>query len=156
MLGGVYTQGCSEDLMYFILFSLFQIHYIFILVLWPFWHTLYLYLHYILLMYVLSPIFTCVVSFLSLYTCFLSNVCNLLFMFHTKIPWWVLFKVFQKYRLSKSTYHKLSSCKIFQDFVIWKILLYLTSEYELSDLWLFSYVCLFVVVLSWIAKGGDC
>ena len=35
---------------------------------------------------VLSPIFTCVVSFLSLYTCFLYLVCNLLFMFHTKMP----------------------------------------------------------------------
>ena len=35
---------------------------------------------------VLSPIFTCVVSFLSLCTCFLLLVCNLLFLFHTKIP----------------------------------------------------------------------
>ena len=34
------------------------------------------------------------------------------------MPWWVLFKVFQKYRLSKSTYHKLSSCKVFQEFVL--------------------------------------
>ena len=33
-----------------------------------------------------SPIFTCVVSFLSLCTCFLYIVCNLLFMFHTKMP----------------------------------------------------------------------
>ena len=38
-----------------------------------------------------SPTSTCVVSFLSLYTCFLYLVCNLLFLFHTKIPWWVLF-----------------------------------------------------------------
>ena len=45
-------------------------------------------------------------------------VCNLLFLFHTKMPWWVLFKVFQKYRLSKSTCHKLSSCKVFQEFVL--------------------------------------
>ena len=45
-------------------------------------------------------------------------VYNLLFLFHTKIPWWVLFKVFQKYRLSKSTCHKLSSCKVFQEFVL--------------------------------------
>ena len=29
-----------------------------------------------------------------------------------------LFKVFQKYRLSKSTCHKLSSCKVFQEFVL--------------------------------------
>ena len=28
------------------------------------------------------------------------------------------FKVFQKYRLSKSTCHKLSSCKVFQEFVL--------------------------------------
>ena len=65
-----------------------------------------------------SPTFTCVVSFLSLYTCFLYFVCNLLFMFHTKMPWWVLFKVFQKYRLSKFSCHKLSSCKVFQEFVL--------------------------------------
>ena len=26
--GNVYTEGCSEDLMYLFLFSLFQIHYI--------------------------------------------------------------------------------------------------------------------------------
>ena len=32
-----------------------------------------------------SPIFTCVVSFVSLCTCFLYIVCNLLFLFHTKM-----------------------------------------------------------------------
>ena len=67
-------------------------------------------------------------------------VCNLLFLFHTKMPWWVLFKVFQKYKLSKSTCHKLSFCKVFQEFVLGYILLYSTSEYKLSDLWLLSYV----------------
>ena len=35
---------------------------------------------------VLSPIVTCAVSFLSLYTCFLFFVCNLLFLFQTKMP----------------------------------------------------------------------
>ena len=65
----------------------------------------------------LSPTLTCVVSFLFLCTCFLLFVCNLLFLFHTKMPWWVLFKVFQKYRFSKSTCHKLSSCKSFLEFV---------------------------------------
>ena len=50
---------------------------------------------------------------------FLILVCNLLFLFHTKMPWWVLFKVFQKYRLSKSICHKLSSYKVFQEFVLW-------------------------------------
>ena len=65
------------------------------------WHTLYLSFDiYVDVCY--SPISTCVVSFLSLCTCFLLFVCNLLFLFHTKMPWWVLFKVFQKYRLSRS------------------------------------------------------
>ena len=39
-----------------------------------------------ILMYAISPISLCVVSFLSLYTSFLYNVCNLLFLFHTKMP----------------------------------------------------------------------
>ena len=47
-----------------------------------------------------SPISSCVVFFLSLYTCFFI-VCNPLFLFHTKMPYWVLFKVFQKDKLSK-------------------------------------------------------
>ena len=51
---------------------------------------------------VLSPFFSCVVSFLSLCTCFLFIVYNLISLFHIKMSWWVLFKVFQKYRLSKS------------------------------------------------------
>ena len=66
----------------------------------------------------LSPTFTCAVSFLSLCTCFLLFVYNLLFLFHTNMSWWVLFKVFQKYKLSKSTCHKLYSCKAFQEFVL--------------------------------------
>ena len=35
---------------------------------------------------ILSPSFPCVVSFLCLCTCFLFTVCNLLFLFHTKMP----------------------------------------------------------------------
>ena len=75
----------------------------FIPVLWPFdIHCTYLWIYIYIYIYVdvcYSPIFTCVVSFLSLCTCFLYIVCNLLFLFHTKMSWWVLFKVFQKYRL---------------------------------------------------------
>ena len=52
--------------------------------------------------YILSPISPCVVSFLSLCIWFLFSIFNLLFLFHTKMLWWVLFKVFQKYRLPKS------------------------------------------------------
>ena len=36
-----------------------------------------------------------VVSFLSLYTCFLLFVCNLLFPFHIKMHWWVCLKCFK-------------------------------------------------------------
>ena len=44
----MYIEGCSEDVMYFSLFFLFQIHHIlFIVVLWLFWHILYLYSFYI-------------------------------------------------------------------------------------------------------------
>ena len=68
-------------------------------------------------------------------------VCNLLFLFHVKMPWWVLFKVFQKYRLSKSTCNKLSFCKVFQEFVLGYILLYSTSEYEFMTSLICSFVC---------------
>ena len=36
--------------------------------------------------YHISPISPCVLSFLSLYACFSFNVCNLIFLFHTKMP----------------------------------------------------------------------
>ena len=89
----------------------------------------------ILLMYVsLSPTLSCVVSFLSLYTCFLLFDAIYYFCFTQRCLNEFCLKVFQKYRLSKSTCHKLSSCKVFQEFVLGQILLYSTSEYELSDL----------------------
>ena len=95
----IFLEGCSEIIMYFPFFFLHLPHvyrscdhltYI-VLIFW-----------YIYVDVCYSPISTCVVSFLSLCTCFLLFVCNLLFLFHTKMSWWVLFKVFQKYRLSKS------------------------------------------------------
>ena len=111
---------------------------------------------YIYMMYVLLHLPLHVLFLFYLYThASYIIVCNILFLFHTKMSWWVLFNVFQKYRLLKFSCHELSSCKVFQEFVLGYILLYSTSEYELSDLWLLSYVHLFVVVLSRIAKGGD-
>ena len=53
----------------------------------------------------------------SLYT-HVSYVCNLLFLFHTKMPWWVLFKVFQKYRLSKSIMPWTLFLQNFQEFML--------------------------------------
>ena len=66
---------------------------------------------------VISPISPCVVSFLYThvsyflyaiyYFCFTLRCCDEF-----------CFKVFQKYKLSKSTCPKLSSCKVFQEFVL--------------------------------------
>ena len=44
---------------------------------------------------ILSPIFSCVISFLCLCICFLLFVCNILFLFHTKMSWWVCLKCFK-------------------------------------------------------------
>ena len=103
-----------------------------------------------------SPISTCIVSFLSLCTYFLLIVSNLIFLFHSKIPWWVLFKVFQKYRLPKS-------------FLPWTLFLqsfsrvYVRIDFIVLNKWVWvewfmtsPYVRLFVMVLSRIAKNGDC
>ena len=72
--------------MYLFLFSLFQIHYILYIGLVTILTYIVLIFALYILKYVPSPISPCVVSFLSLYTCFLYNVCNLLFLFHTKMP----------------------------------------------------------------------
>ena len=82
-----------------------------------FWHKLYLSSLYVdvCLLHLSLHVFFLFYLFIHM---FLILVCNLIFLFHTKMPWWVLFKVFQKYRLSKSTCHKLSSWKVFQEFVL--------------------------------------
>ena len=114
------------------------------------WHIYIYMMMYVFFTYLYMCCFFSISIHMFLITCMQSIISV-----HTKMPWCVLFKVFQKYRLSKSTCHKLSSCKVFQEFLLGYILLYSTSEYELSDLWLLSYIHLFVVVLSQISKGGD-
>ena len=102
-----------------------------------------------------SPTSTYVVSILSLYTCFFI-ICNILFLFHTKMPWWVLFKVFQKYRLSKSSIpwtlflQNFSRVCVRVDYIVFNN--WLWAEWFMTSL-IFH---LFVVVLSRIFKGGDC
>ena len=95
-----FFEGCSEDFLY--LFFSILLDTLFLLCdSKPCTHfNIYIYIYWDCY-YILSPISSCVVSFLSLCTCFLSIVWNLLFLLHTKMPWWVLFKVFQKYKLSK-------------------------------------------------------
>ena len=106
LLGGVLTS-------FFLYISLVTM-FTYIVVIFDIYTYIYIYIWCMFL----SPTFTCAVSFLSLCICFLLFVYNLLFLFHTKMSWWVLFKVFQKYKLSKSTCHKLYSCKVFQEFVL--------------------------------------
>ena len=102
-----------------------------------------------------SPTSTYVVSILSLYTCFFI-ICNILFLFHTKMPWWVLFKVFQKYRLLKSSIpwtlflQNFSRVCVRIDYIVFNN--WLWAEWFMTSL-IFH---LFVVVLSRIVKGGDC
>ena len=102
-----------------------------------------------------SPTSTYVVSILSLYTCFFI-ICNILFLFHTKMPWWVLFKVFQKYRLSKSSIpwtlflQNFSRVCVRVDYIVFNN--WLRAEWFMTSLTFH----LFVVVLSRIFKGGDC
>ena len=78
-------EGCSKD---FSIFSFLFIQDTLSLVHWSCDHLTYIVLIFglYILMYVISPISPCVVSFLSLYTCFLFIICNLLFLFHTKMP----------------------------------------------------------------------
>ena len=54
----------------------------------------------------------------SLYTCFLFYVCNLLFLFHTKMLDEFYLKCFRKIGCQNLSSHGLSSCKVFQEFVL--------------------------------------
>ena len=114
------------------------------------WHTLYLFLFYIyddVCWY--SPISPCVVSFLSLYTCFYMNAI-LYFSFTLGCLDEFCLKCFRKTGCQNLSCHELSSCKIFQEFVIGLYLLYSTSDYEFSDLWLLSYF----ICLLWFCHGS--
>ena len=115
--------------------------------LWPF-----IYIHCTLFSYIWwwcmffffsSPISTCVVPFLSLYTCFFMYAI-FIFVSHM-IPWWVLLKCFRKKDYESISCHELSSCKVFQVFVVGIDLFINTSGYEFSDLrllsWLFFLLC---------------
>ena len=141
--------------MSFIFFT-FQIHFSYIVIanlVLIFDVCIYIYIEIVI---TVSPISLCVVSFLSLRTCFILIVWNCLFLFHTKMPWWVLFKVFYKYRFSKSFLPYTLFLQSFSRVYVWIYFIVFNKWVKLSDLWLLSYVHLFVVVLSQIAKGRDC
>ena len=88
--------------------------------LWPFywWHTLYLFLFCIyddVCCY--SPTSPCIVSFLSLYRCFFMYAI-LYFCFTLRCLDEFCLKCFRKIGYQNLSCHKLSSCKIFQEFEI--------------------------------------
>ena len=97
-----------------------------------------------ILMYVIHLSFPCVVSFLSLYTCFLYDVCNFIFLFHTKMPWWVLFKVFQEYKFSKSLLAKFFKSLCYDRF-------YCIQQVNMS--WVFYDFFHMFICLLWFCHG---
>ena len=69
--------------------------------------------------YILSPISSCVVFFLSLCTCFLFIVCNLLyFCFTLRCHNESYLKCFKNIGCQSRSCRELSSCKVFQEFVL--------------------------------------
>ena len=104
-------------------------------VLWPFLYILCTFLDInMMMMYVYSsPISTCVVSFPSLYTCFFLYA--IFISVSHMMPWWVLFKCFRKTGCESLSCYELSSCKVFQEFML-RLDLFCnpTSGYEFSDL----------------------
>ena len=82
------------------------------------WHTLYLFLIDIYddVCY-FSPICQCVVSFLSLYTCF-SMYAIFYFCFTIRCLNEFCLKCFRKTGCQNLSCHELSSCKVFQEFVL--------------------------------------
>ena len=118
-------------------------------VLWPFYYihcTLFLYIWWWCMFH--SSTSTCVVSFLSLYTCFFMYAI-FIFVLHI-IHWWVLFKCFKKTGCKSLPYHKLSSCKVFQEFMLeLDLFCNSTSGYEFSDLRLLSWF----ICLLWFCHG---
>ena len=119
LLGGVlYIYGCSEDLMY-VSFLYLLLHYPFTSLVTIFlWHTLYLFLIYIyddVCCY--SPISSCVVSFLSLYTCFFMYTIIYFYFILRYLDEFYL-KCFRKIGYENLSCHELSSSKALQGFVL--------------------------------------
>ena len=129
------------------LFFSFLLRYIVLVhkVFWPFYrHTLYLFsLLYCWCMFLFHLPFHVLFLF-SLYThVSYIYICNLLFLFHTKLSWWILFKVFQKFRLSKSICHKLSSCKFFSRVCV-KVDFTVFNKWIWAEWFMTSLICSFV------------
>ena len=87
---------------------------------------------------------------------FLIIVCNLLFLFHTKSLDEFCLKCFKNTSCQNLSCHELSSCKVFQEFVLGLDFIIFNNWLWVEWFMTFLKFHLFVVVLSWIGKGGDC
>ena len=105
---------------------------------------------------IISPISSCVVSYLFM-CCFFSLFIHMFlliyaifyFCFTLRCLMSFCLKCFKKTGFQNLLCHELSSCKIFQEFMLRLDLLYSTSDYEFSDLWLLSYF----ICLLWFYHG---
>ena len=137
--------------MYFIL-SLFTLASC-IPILWQFMTYIVLYFHiYDDDVCVSSPTSTCIVSFLSLYTCFFMYV--IFISVSHMMSWWVLFKCFRKTGCESLSFHELSSCKVFQELVVGiDLFCNTTSGYEFSNLRLLSWLFVLLWIFTDCQKG---
>ena len=99
-----------------------------------------------------SPTSPCIVSFLSLYTCFFMYA---IFIFVSyMMPWWVLFECYRKTGCESLSCRELFSRKVFQEFVAGIDLFYnTTSGYEFSDLRLLSWLFVLLWFCYELPKG---
>ena len=121
-------------------------------VLWPFIydiHCIYFHIYIYMIMYVVFHLSLYVLFLFSLYT-HVSLCSQSLFLFHTKMPWWVLFKVFQKDRLWKSIMPWTLFLQSFSRVCVRvRFSCNSTSVYEFSDLRLLSWF----ISLLWFFHG---
>ena len=140
-------ERCSEVLMYFsFLYTLASC----IPVLWPFIYYIHCTLFFIYrMMYVLLHLSLHLLFLFFLYTN-ISLCMHSLFLFHTWGLDEFLFKCFRKTGCESLPCHELSSCKVFQEFMLGLDLFCgSTSGYELSDIRLLSWL----FVLLWFYHG---
>ena len=153
MIGGVYIVLKDVVRTLCIFFSsFFYISFLYTGLVTTLLHTLYFILIHMMMMYVLFT-YLCMCCFFSLfihiffmYSIFIS-VSNMM-------PWWVLFKCFRKTGCESLSCHELSSCKVFQEFVI-RIDLFCntTSGYEFSDLRFLSWLFVLLLFCHGLPKG---
>ena len=146
------------------LFFSFSFRYIisWTLVLWPFSDNKhYIYLWYIYIydddddVVINSPISPCVVSFISLYTCFLLLYAIFYFCFTLRCHDEFYLKYFRNAGCQNLSCHELSSCKVFQEFMLGLDFIVFNKWLWVEWFMTFLIFHLFVVIFSWIAKGGD-